>query len=65
MWCFLIGVLVTFLAGDTRDLQVHHPFGILAVSSLHLPNSIWCRVNLVTVLMRKVDRKILFKMSSS
>lgn len=63
MWCFLAGVLVTFLAGDTRDLQIHHPFGLFPVSSLHLPNSIWFRVNLVTILMRKVDCKILFKMT--
>ena len=63
MWCFPVGVLVAFLAGDTRDLQVHHPFGIFSVSSPHLPNSIWFRVNLVTVLMRKADPKILFKMT--
>lgn len=45
MRCFLMQCCGDFLAGDAKDLQVHHPFGILPVSCLHLPNSIWYRVN--------------------
>lgn len=49
-----------FLAVDTQDLQIHHPVGTFPVSSLHLPDNIQFKVNLVTVSVRKADPKIHF-----